>query len=93
MEDDPQIFAGIAEEYTEGSARSCYLKVRAGAMLKVFADRIDEAPRNILEILMVIMSGSIGAQDQDSELMQCVKYPFPQFRTEFSRFNFYGLSN
>jgi hypothetical protein len=42
-------------------------------MLKVFADRIDEAPRNILEILMVIMSGSIGAQDQDSELMQCVK--------------------
>lgn len=34
---------------------------------------------------MVILSGSIGAQDQDSELMQCVK-------SEFSRFDFYGLS-
>jgi hypothetical protein len=73
IDDDPQLFAELAEDYTEGSARSTFLKVRAACMLKVFADRIDEGPRNILEIIMVILSGSIGVQDQDSELMQCVK--------------------
>jgi hypothetical protein len=64
----------MAEDYTEGAANSTFLKVRAACMFKVFADRIDEGPRNILEIIMVILSGSIGEQDQDSQLMQCVKY-------------------
>lgn len=49
-------------------------------MLKVIAEKIDEAPRNILEIIMVIMSGSIGTSEQDSELMQCVKYAFTYIR-------------
>lgn len=74
---DPQFFAEMAEDYTEGSARSSLLKVRAGCLLKVFAEKIDEGPRNILEIIMVILSGSIGEQEQDSELMQCVKYVLP----------------
>jgi hypothetical protein len=42
-------------------------------MLKVFAEKLDEALRNILEILMVIMSGSLSPQEQDSVLMQNVK--------------------
>ena len=76
IEDDPQLFAEMAEDYTEGSPRSTYLKAHAAGLLKVFAERIDEGPRNILEIIMVILSGSIGEQEQDSQLMQCVKY-FP----------------
>jgi hypothetical protein len=66
IDEDPQAFSDIAESYCEGSKQSTYLKVRAAGALRVFAEKIDEAPRNILEIIMVIMSGSIGTQDQDS---------------------------
>lgn len=41
IEDDPQLFAEMAEDYSEGNANSTFLKGRAACMLKVFADRID----------------------------------------------------
>lgn len=37
IQDDPQFFAELAEDYTEGSARSTLLKVRAACLLRVFA--------------------------------------------------------
>jgi hypothetical protein len=41
IEDEPERFVELAEEFTEGFQASISIKVRAGAFLKVFATKFD----------------------------------------------------
>ena len=47
-------------------ANSGFLKIRASSLLKVLVEKLDEAMHNIIEILMVIMSGSLDISGHDS---------------------------
>lgn len=59
MTTDPYLFAQLSEEYTEGVVESASLKVTAASLLRIYAEKLDEIPRNILQRIMIIMSASI----------------------------------
>lgn len=59
MVDSPDKFSDLAEEYTEGYSQSTLIKIRAACFLKTFALNIDEAPKNILEICIVLMTTAL----------------------------------
>jgi hypothetical protein len=52
----------LAEDYTEGIGETYRLKPVAASLLRIFSENNDEAPRSILDILMVIMSGSLNGE-------------------------------
>jgi hypothetical protein len=74
LRDDPDKFMQLAEQYTENDSQCPYLKVKAANMLQAFASIIDEAPRRILEMLMVILNGSLEVGENESALLAQIKY-------------------
>ena len=56
IEESPEKFVQIAEDYTENNSRSDYLKIRAGAMLHLFVEVIDEALKTIVNLLIMLCS-------------------------------------
>ena len=41
MEEGPEKFVQIAEDYTESNIRSDFLKVKAGSMIQIFVEKVD----------------------------------------------------
>lgn len=54
IEEGPEKFVQIAEDYTETNNRSDYLKVRAGTMLLIFIEKIDEALKTTVNVLIMM---------------------------------------
>ena len=54
IEEGPEKFVQIAEDYTETNSRSDYLKVRAGTMLLIFIEKIDEALKTTVNVLIMM---------------------------------------
>ncbi len=59
LEEEPEKFVEMSEEFTEAFKSSAVIKVRAASFLKVFAAKFDEALRNILEIVVIIVTANL----------------------------------
>ena len=59
IEDAPERFVEISDDYTEGFRGSTSIKVRAGSFLKVYATHFDEGLRIIMEWIVVIISANM----------------------------------
>lgn len=56
IDEGPEKFVQIAEDYTETNSRSDYLKVRAGTMLLIFIEKVDEALKTTVDVLIMMSS-------------------------------------
>lgn len=85
MEDHPEKFVELAEDYTEGNGMSLHLKVRAGCLLKVFVAHVDDGRKMAAEFAIIFLTGSINPMEEDEPEMKLVK-------EEFAKYEFMSLN-
>ena len=78
-------FSDIAEYYSYGEDKYYNLKVKASVFLKTFMGVVDGAFKQLLEIISVIILGSLEPLNNDSDVVSEVK-------AESETFNFNGLT-
>ena len=54
--------------------KSKSIKARAACFLRVYVSIIDEATRSVVELVIILLSGSIEQKSLDSEVMKAIKY-------------------
>jgi hypothetical protein len=73
LNNNPEEFSQLAEYYTEGEENYYNLKVKVSILTQVICEKIDGALKQLLEILTVIMMGSLEPSAGDSRIVSEVK--------------------
>ena len=69
LNNNPEEFSDIAEYYALGDEKYYNLKVKAGVLLRWVAEKIDQAMKHVIEIIITIMTSTLEISPDDSPIM------------------------